>query len=55
MSQGERGKIGVNERAFRDYWDFVEAISMMRAYSPQVPKILVSHGLGSLFAAHLSA
>ena len=55
MSQGERGKIKVDERAFRDYWDFVDAISMLRGYPPQLPKVMVSQGLGSLFATHLSA
>ena len=34
MSQGERGAIQVNERAFRDYWDFVDAISLLRGYPP---------------------
>ena len=55
LSQGERGKITVNERAFRDYWDFIDAMSILRGYPPQLPRIIVSHGLGSLFAAHLSA
>jgi pimeloyl-ACP methyl ester carboxylesterase len=45
----------IDHRAFRDHWDFFDAVTFLRGYPQGVPKILVSHGLGSLFAAHLCA
>ena len=53
-SQGERGLIEINERTFVDHWDFFDSVSFLRGYHRAIPKILVSHGLGSLFATHLS-
>ena len=54
-SQGERGKIKIDERAFRDHWDFIDSIAFLRGYPKSTPIIMVSHGLGSLFATHLSS
>ena len=54
-SQGERGLLEINERAFEDIWDFTTAVGSLRGYPASIPKILVSHGLGSLYAAHLCA
>ena len=36
-------------------WDFTTAVGSLRGYPSSIPKILVSHGLGSLYAAHLCA
>ena len=55
MSQGRRGELKTDERAYRDHWDFFEQCAYFRGYPAALPKILVSHGLGSLFAAHLCA
>ena len=54
-SQGARGKLETSNTGFRDLWDLVDTVSCMRGYPPAIPKILLSHGLGSLFAAHLCA
>ena len=43
----------IDERGFRDCWDFVDSIGMLRGYPKSLPKFIVSHGLGSLFAAHM--
>jgi len=44
-----------DHRGFKDHWDFFDAVSFLRGYPNAVPKILVSHGLGGLFASHLCA
>ena len=54
-SQGERGCLQTNERAFKDHWDFNDTVAHLCGYPSSIPKILVSHGLGSLYAAHLQA
>ena len=52
-SQGERGLLNTSEAAFKDHWDFMDSVGHLRGYPPTIPKILVSHGLGSLYAAHM--
>ena len=52
-SQGERGLLNTSESAFKDHWDFVDSIGHLRGYPQTIPKVLVSHGLGSLYAAHM--
>lgn len=54
-SQGRRWEIKGDGRTFQDHWDFVETCTMLRGYPQAIPKILVSHGLGSLYAAHMCA
>jgi pimeloyl-ACP methyl ester carboxylesterase len=54
-SQGPRRMLRTDDRGFRDHWDFFDAVAFLRGYPKTVPKILVSHGLGSLFAMHLVA
>lgn len=54
-SQSERGLLQVDERAFEDIWDFTDSVGTLRGYPASIPKVLVSHGLGSLYAAHLCA
>ena len=54
-SEGDRGSLDTSNRGFRDSWDFFDQVTMMRGYPYAIPKVLVSHGLGSLFAAHLCA
>jgi pimeloyl-ACP methyl ester carboxylesterase len=54
-SQGKRNALRTDDRGFRDHWDFFDAVAFLRGYPKTVPKILVSHGLGSLFAMHLVA
>ena len=43
----------IDDRSFRDHWDFFDSCSFLRGYPQALPKILVSHGLGSLYAAIL--
>ena len=31
-SQGERGNINIDDRMFRDHWDFVDSITFLRGY-----------------------
>ena len=52
-SQGRRGDLMIDDRSFRDHWDFFDSCSFLRGYPQALPKILVSHGLGSLYAALL--
>lgn len=54
-SNGRRGVILNDERVFKDHWDFYDTISNLEGYPASIPKVLISHGLGSLYAAHLCA
>lgn len=53
-SEGEHGVMKIGPVAFRDHWNFFDEV-MELGFKEDVPKILISHGLGSLFAAHLCA
>jgi alpha-beta hydrolase superfamily lysophospholipase len=49
MSQGVRGLITTDNRAFRDHWDFFDACALITGIPENIPKILISHGIGSLY------
>ena len=52
-SQGLRGDIVDFDIGLQDYWVFIDAESDFRSHHHNIPKFLVSHSVGSLYALNL--